>query len=188
MTAIPRSETQSLEDRVATLEAQLQDLALRPAGQEERCTIVAFSGEMDNLLACFNIACGAAAMGMEVEIFFTFWGLNALRAKRSFRHKSIWERLVAIMTPRSSHELPSSRLNLGGAGPVFFRYLMARRGIPALASMVETARDLGIRLVACEMSMGVMGVHREELIEGIDFGGAATYLESAARSKVTLFV
>ncbi|MFM7320958.1 MAG: DsrE/DsrF/DrsH-like family protein [Armatimonadota bacterium] len=177
-----------LESRVAELERQCKALAERTGGQEERCTIVAFSGEMDNLLACFNIACGAAAMGLEVEIFFTFWGLNALRRGRTFRGKSIGERMVAMMMPRSSRTLATSRLNMGGAGPVFFKYLMGRRGVSDLPTLVETARELGVRFVACEMSMGVMGIAREELIEGIDFGGAATYLDSAARSKVTLFI
>ena len=188
--AIDRAVAEAVDARLGALENQVRRLAAKPAleGQEDRCTIVAFSGEMDNLLACFNIASAAAAMGMEVSIFFTFWGINALRRSRRFRGKPLGERLVAMMLPKGPGSVATSRMNMGGMGPVFFKHLMGRRGVADLPSMIDTAKEIGVRMIACEMSMGVMGVTRDELIDGIDFGGAATYLDDAARSKITLFI
>lgn len=155
---------------------------------EDRTTIVVFSGEMDPLFGAFTIALGSVAMGMEVSMFFTFWGLNALRVGKKYSGKSIGEKMVAAMMPKGSASVPTSRMNMGGAGPVFFKHLMKQRNITTLPSMISMAQEMGVRLVACETSMGVMGVTRQELLSGIDYGGVATYLEDAAKSKVTLFI
>ncbi|MCH1495503.1 MAG: DsrE/DsrF/DrsH-like family protein [Rubripirellula sp.] len=156
--------------------------------QEDRATLVVFSGEMDTLFAACTIASGAAAMGMEVSMFFTFWGLNAIRVGRSFKGKTITEIMVACMMPGGPKSVPTSRMNMAGMGPRFFKYLMKKRNVEELPNLVELIQDLGVRMVACETSMMVMGVKREELIEGIDYGGVATYLEDAAKSKITLFI
>lgn len=155
---------------------------------EDRTTIVVFSGEMDPLFGAFTIALGSVAMGMEVSMFFTFWGLNALRVGKKYSGKTIGEKMVAAMMPRGPASVPTSRMNMGGAGPVFFKHLMKQRNITTLPSMIAMAQEMGVRMVACETSMGVMGVTREELLSGIDYGGVATYLEDAAKSKVTLFI
>lgn len=157
-------------------------------GQEDRATLVVFSGEMDTLFAACTIASGAAAMGMEVSLFFTFWGLNAIRVKKSFQGKSLVEKLMACMMPGGPASVPTSRMNMAGAGPMFLKYRMGKKNVEDLPSMVALVRELGIRIVACETSMKVMGVNREELIEGIEFGGVATYLEDASKSRITLFV
>jgi peroxiredoxin family protein len=150
--------------------------------------MVVFSGEMDPLFGAFTIALGSVAMGMEVSMFFTFWGLNALRVGKKYSGKSIGEKMVAAMMPKGPASVPTSRMNMGGAGPIFFKHLMKQRNIATLPSMIAMAQEMGVRMVACETSMGVMGVTREELLPGIDYGGVATYLEDAAKSKVTLFI
>lgn len=155
---------------------------------EDRTTMVVFSGELDPLFGAFTIALGSVAMGMEVSMFFTFWGLNALRVSKKYAGKSIGEKMVAAMLPNGPKSVPTSRMNMGGAGPIFFKYLMGQRNVESLPSMIEMAQEMGVRMVACETSMTVMGITREELLPGVEFGGVATYLEDAAKSKVTLFI
>jgi peroxiredoxin family protein len=156
--------------------------------QEDRATLVVFSGEMDTLFAACTIASGAAAMGMEVSMFFTFWGLNAIRVGKSLKGKSIGEKMVACMLPGGPASVPTSRMNMAGMGPMFFKYLMKQRNVESLPNLVELIQEMGVRMVACETSMTVMGVKRDELVAGVEFGGVATYLEDAAKSKITLFV
>ncbi len=155
---------------------------------DDRATIVAFSGDMDRLFATFAIASGAAAMGMEVSIYFTFWGLTALRVKTTFAGKSISQKMAAMVLPSGPASLPTSRMNMAGMGPAFFKMLMKQRRVQSVPEMLAMCRDLGIKIIACEMSMGVMGITREELIPDIDYGGVATYLGDASRSKITLFI
>ena len=153
-----------------------------------RATIVAFSGDMDKLFATFVIATGAAVTGMEVSIFFTFWGLNAIRQKAVLKGKGLCEKLMALMLPSGPSRLGTSRLNMFGAGPAFFRYVMKKRNVQSLPDLVAMAREAGVRLVACQTSMEVMGIRKEELIDGVEFGGVATYLADARDSKITLFI
>ena len=155
---------------------------------EDRATLVVFSGEMDTLFAACTIAVGAASMGMEVSMFFTFWGLNALKRCRKLKGKSLGGKMVALMMPSGPATVPTSRMNMAGMGPIFFKHLMKQRNVESLPDMVALVQELGVRMVACETSMGVMGLTRDELLEGIDYGGVATYLGDAARSKITLFV
>ena len=154
----------------------------------ERATIVAFSGDMDKLFATFVIATGAAATGMQVSIFFTFWGLNAIRQKALLRGKGLCEKLMALMLPSGPARLGTSKMNLFGAGPTFFRYVMRKRNVLSLPDLVAMAREAGVRLVACQTSMDVMGIRREELIDGVEIGGVATYLADARDSRITLFI
>ncbi|MDD5064402.1 MAG: DsrE/DsrF/DrsH-like family protein [Phycisphaerae bacterium] len=153
-----------------------------------RVTIVAFSGEMDKLLAAFIIATGAAAMGMEVSIYFTFWGLAALKKKTIFKGKSITEKLMGVMLPSGPSHLGTSKMNMLGMGPAFFKYIMKKKNIETLPGLIALAKDMGIRMIACEMSMEMMGISEDELIDDIDHGGVATYLADAGDSKITLFI
>jgi len=184
---------QKVNARLADVEASLKSIqgtvgTLSENCPEDRATLVVFSGEMDTLFAAFTIAVGAASMGMEVSMFFTFWGLTALRKDKTFSGKAVGEKMVAMMLPNGPHAVPTSRMNMAGMGPLFFKYLMAQRNIESLPNMIALAQELGIKMVACEMSMGVMGVTRAELLDDIDYGGVATYLGDAAKSKITLFV
>jgi peroxiredoxin family protein len=175
-----------LEHTVAGLKASVEQL--KEACPEDRCTIVAFSGDMDRLFAALTIASGAAAMGMESSMFFTFWGLSALKVKTTYAGKSVGQKMAAMMLPGGPGSVPTSRMNMAGMGPVFFKMLMKQKNVQSLPQMMEMVQELGVRIVACEMSMGVMGMSREELLPGIDYGGVATYLGDASRSKVTLFI
>ena len=152
-------------------------------------TIVVFSGDLDKAIASFIIATGAASMGRKVTMFFTFWGLNVLRKpKRVKVRKGLWERMFGLMMPRGSTKLGLSRMNLAGLGPAMIRTVMARKNIASLENMIAQARMMGIRLVACQMSMDVMGLRKEELIEGVEIGGVASYLAAAEEGNVNLFV
>ena len=175
-----------LEKTVADLKSSVE--SVREACPDDRTTIVAFSGDMDRLFAALTIASGSAAMGMDVSMFFTFWGLSALKVRTTYSGKSVGQKMAAMMLPGGPASVPTSRMNMAGMGPVFFKMLMKQKNVQALPEMMDMVQELGVRLVACEMSMGVMGISREELIPGIDYGGVATYLGDAARSKVTLFI
>jgi peroxiredoxin family protein len=170
--------------------AQLQGTVARSAAHtpEDRATLVVFSGEMDTLFAACTIAAGAASMGMEVSLFFTFWGLTALRRSTTYAGKSVGQKMAAFMLPSGPASVPTSRMNMAGMGPLFFKHLMQQKNVQSLPDMIALLRELGVRLVACEMSMGVMGITREELLPDIDYGGVATYLGDASRSKITLFI
>jgi peroxiredoxin family protein len=169
-------------------EAAGQELAAGEPPRGNRATIVVFSGDMDKVMAAFLIATGAAAMGMDATLYFTFWGLSALRKKKLLRNKSIAEKLTSLMLPSGSASLGTSKWNWLGLGPAFFRYVMRRKNIQTLPCLISLARESGVRLVACQMSMDVMGIKAEELMDGVHLGGVATYVAEARDSRITLFV
>lgn len=176
----------ALQEQIQQLQAQVD--ALRAQSPENRLSMVVFSGDLDRVLAAFVIASGAAASGMEVSMFFTFWGLTALRQKRESRGKTFLQKLMGWMTPLGTRGLGVSKMNFGGIGAKMLRTMMRQQGVPQIEEMAQMARDLGVRIVACQMSMDVMGIHKEELIDGIEVGGVATFLGDATKSKVSLFI
>jgi peroxiredoxin family protein len=176
----------ALQQQVQQLQAQLD--ALRAQSPDNRLSMVVFSGDLDRVLAAFVIASGAAASGMEVSMFFTFWGLTALRQKRESRGKTLFQKLMGWMTPVGIRGLGVSKMNFGGIGAKMLRTMMRQQGVPQPEEMAQMARELGVRIVACQMSMDVMGIHKEELIDGVEVGGVATFLGEATRSKATLFI
>jgi peroxiredoxin family protein len=153
-------------------------------------TIIVFSGDFDKMLAAFIIANGAAAMDDEVTMFFTFWGLNALRkpVKVSTTGKSPLQKAFAFMMPRGPGKLSLSTMNYGGAGRILMKRVMRQQNVTTLEELVETAREQGVKMVACTMSMDVMGLRPEELIDGVEFAGVATYLVEADEGNVNLFI
>jgi peroxiredoxin family protein len=153
-----------------------------------RATIIAFSGEMDKLIAAFIIATGAASIGMDVSVYVTFWALSALKKKNRFKGKAFTDMLTALMLPTGPDHLGTSKLNMFGAGPMFFSYVMKKKNMSSLADLIELARQTGVRIIACQTAMDVMGITREELVDDLDFGGVATYLADACDSKITLFI
>lgn len=153
-----------------------------------RATIVAFSGDMDKLMAAFIIATGAATMGMEVSVYCTFWALAALKKKTRLKGKPISEKLIAIMLPSGPAHLGTSEMNMMGIGPAFFGYVMKKKNIQSLPDLIGLARETGVRIIACQMAMDVMGILKEELIDDLDYGGVTTYMADACDSKVTLFI
>lgn len=164
-------------------------ISAEPA-RRKGATVVVFSGEMDKVMAALVIANGAAAMGGAVTLFFTFWGINALRRERPapVAGKSLLDRMFGRMLPRGLGVLPLSKMNFGGAGRRLMKHQMASKGLPDLPGLLGSARLAGVRLVVCTMSMEAMGIRAEELIDGVEFGGVADYLASAETSGANLFV
>ncbi len=162
--------------------------AAGPAGNDK--TIVVFSGDLDKVIASFVIANGALAMGRKVTLFFTFWGLNALRRPEAVpgTGKNLLEAAFAWMMPRGSRKLGLSRMQMGGIGSRLIRGIMQTKQVPSLETMMAVAIRNGARLVACQMSMELMGIRREELIDGIEVGGVAAYLEASEHADNNLFI
>jgi len=152
-------------------------------------TMVVFSGELDKAIASFIIANGAAAMGNKVTLFFTFWGLNVLRKDGPVNaDKNMMEKMFAKMMPQGSKKLPLSNMNMMGIGPKMIRGIMEKKGVDSLEELIADAVDNGVRLVACQMTMDMLGIKKEELISGVEVGGVATFLGSADESNMSLFI
>ncbi len=152
-------------------------------------TIIVFSGDLDKVLASFIIANGAAAMGRPVTMFFTFWGLTVLRRSEKVKvKKSLVEKMFGFMLPRGSTKLKLSRMNMAGMGTAMMKAIMKQKNVDSLGTLIDKAKKAGIKLVACTMSMDVMGIKPEELIDGVELGGVGAYLGDAEESNVNLFI
>jgi peroxiredoxin family protein len=162
---------------------------LRERTVDNRAALVVFSGDLDKVFAGFVIATGAAAAGLDTSMFFTFWGLAALKKKGARSgSKNVMERMFAAMTPSSTESLGTSRLNFFGMGAIMLRKMMKDKQIASLEELMQLAGELGVKLIACTMSMDAMGVGKDELIDGLEYGGVATFMADAASSRVTLFI
>ena len=172
------NKVQELEGRLAKLEKNNSQL-----------TIMLFSGDFDKVMAAIIIATGAIAMGKKVAMFVTFWGLDAIKKPgMKTSGKKFLEKMVLLMRPKGPLQLGTSKMNFGGIGPRLFRYMMGKKKVASLPSLIEIARQGGIKIIACQMTMDVMGLKKEDLLDGIEVGGAATFLGEAYRSNTTLFV
>lgn len=156
----------------------------------DRVTIVMLSGDMDRVMAAFIIATGAAAMGMRVTMFFTFWGLNALRRKRTPSVAKDWlRRTFGLLNKGGADRLPLSRFHFWGLGTGMMKRVMKEHRMPDIPELMETARDLGVRFIACTTTMGLMGIAKDTLIDGVDqLAGVTTYLAEARQGSVNLFI
>lgn len=160
-----------------------------PASEKNGKSIIVFSNDLDKTIASFIIANGAAAMGRKVTMFFTFWGLNILRkpgikgVKKDFMGK-----MFGRMMPKGSGKLSLSKLNMAGTGPKLIRHLMKKKNIASLEELIAQAQRNGVEFVACNMSMDIMGIKKEELIDGVTIGGVASFLGSAEESDMSLFI
>ena len=162
-----------------------------PVGIKRSCdkTMVVFSNDLDKALASFIIANGAASMGRKVTMFFTFWGLNILRRQEKVKvKKDLISRMFGLMMPRGSKKLSLSKMNMAGMGAKMIKYLMKKKNVDSLETLIEQARANGVKLVACRMSMDIMGIKEEELIDGVTIGGVASFLGAAEESDMSLFV
>ncbi len=160
-----------------------------PATQSKQKTLVMFSGDLDKTLAGFIIANGATAMGSQVTMFFTFWGINVLRKAESvFVSKNLIERMFGWMMPKGPNRLKLSKMHMGGMGSAMIKGIMRKKNIASLPEMIRMAQENGVRLVVCSMSMDLMGIRREELIDGVEEGGVAMYLNEAEAGNVNLFI
>ena len=150
-------------------------------------TMVVFSGDLDKAIAAFIIANGALTMDKKVTMFFTFWGLSILK-KKNLAKKSFIEKMFAMMLPKNSQDLPVSKMNFFGIGAKMIRSVMKKKNIMSLEELIKKAIDSGVNITACTMSMDVMGISKEELIDGINYGGVGQYLGEAEKSNNNLFI
>ncbi len=153
---------------------------------KEGATMVVFSGDMDKALASMIIASGAAAMGKKVTIFFTFWGLSILKKEKI--KKSGLAKMFDIMLPNGATKLPLSKMNMGGLGAKMMKSVMKQKNVDPLSEMITKANELGVKFVACTMSMDIMGVERAELFDFVEYGGVAAYLGDAEGANLNLFI
>lgn len=154
----------------------------------DKLTMVVFSGDMDKVFAAFIIATGAAASGMEVTMFFTFWGLKAIQ-KGNLTGKGLLGKMIGLMNRGGIERIGPSRFNFGGLGRGLFKKMMKDKNVVGLSELLETAIDLDVKLYACKMSMDVMEIAKEDIIEQVSgFMGVAGYIKEASESGVTLFV
>ena len=157
--------------------------------QQNKMSLIVFSNDLDKALAAFILATGAASSGMDVTMYFTFWGLALLRKKNYKRKgKSLVERMFGMMLPEGAADTRLSKMNFLGAGTSMMKSIMRKKEIFQLNDLMDMAQKLNVRIVACTTSMEMMGIKREELIDGIDIGGVATYLGNARESSVSLFI
>ena len=177
--------------QVKALVRKQQPKACAPVqqGGAENKTIVVFSDDLDKALASFVIANGAASTGKKVSMFFTFWGLNIIKkSQKPAVEKDIWGCMFSWMLPSDSKALKLSQMNMMGIGSKMMRFLMKKKKIDSLESLIAQAREQGVEFIACTMSMDVMGVKQEELLDDVTLGGVATYLERTEEANLNLFI
>ena len=163
-------------------------MAQEKLAAQKKAAIVVFSGDMDKVFSAFIIATGAAAAGMDTTLFFTFWGLKAIQ-KGNRTGKGLMGKMLGLMNRGGLHRLGPSRFNFGGMGRWMFKKMMADKGVVSLEELRETAIDLGVHILACKMSMDVMEIAREDLIDEVeDVVGVAKFVKEAADSAIQLFI
>ncbi|MBI4406141.1 MAG: FAD-dependent oxidoreductase [Deltaproteobacteria bacterium] len=170
------------------LHSQSKETSLETSRTNSK-TFVVFSGDLDRVLAAFILANAAADMGDKVTLFFTFWGLNALRRNEKVKvSKGAISRMFGLMMPKGPERLKLSKMNMAGLGTAMMKKIMNDKGVDSLPTLMENARHKGVRLIACSMSLEVMGLKPEELLPGVEVAGAATFLAQASKSNATLFL
>ncbi len=153
-------------------------------------TIVLFSGELDKAMAAFIISTAAASMGMKVNIFFTFWGLNVIKKKSGLiKGTGLMQKMMNFMNYGHARRLATTKMNMLGAGPAMLKAMMKKKRVPSLPELIELALRMGVKLHPCEMSARVMGLGREDFLDECeDFLGAVSYMDEAKKSDVNLFI
>lgn len=187
--AAREAKLEEIEKQLAALSGRVE--ALDKAAPENKLSMIVFSGDLDKVLASFVIATGAVAMGMDVVMFFTFWGTPVLRDKnKSAGGKDLMGKMFGTMLPKGSCEVKLSKMNMGGMGTKMMKSLMKKKNVASLEQMMELAAELGVQIYVCEMSMDLMGFKREEMIEypNLTYCGVAKFLDEAAGSRVQLFI
>jgi peroxiredoxin family protein len=182
-------DMQNFETQFEELKAQVDALSKKTV--DNKLSMVVFSGDLDKVLAAFVIATGAVAMGMDVVMFFTFWGTPVLRDKqKKVGGKDVMGKMFGAMLPTGTGDVKLSNMNMGGMGTAMMKSLMKKKNVASLEEMLDLAEELGVRIYVCEMSMDLMGFQRDEFIDykSLDFAGVATFLQEAANSKVQLFI
>ena len=157
--------------------------------EKKRTTIVLFSGDYDKAMAAYIIANGAAAYDHEVTIFHTFWGINALRKQEQVEvKKGFLEKMFGKMMPRGAEKLGLSKMQMLGMGPKMIKHVMDKHNALTLTQLIEMAQEQDIKLVSCTMTMDLLGLQKEELLDGVEYAGVAAYLADAENGNVNLFI
>jgi len=180
---------ENIEKQLAELKSRIEVLDKKTT--EPKVSMIVFSGDLDKVLASFIIATGSVAMGMEVVMFFTFWGTPVLRDKnKSVGGKAIMGKMFGTMLPKGTGAVTLSQMNMGGMGTAMMKSLMKKKNVATLEQMLDMAEELGVKIYVCEMSMDLMGFKREEMIDynGLEFCGVAKFLEEANNSRIQLFI
>lgn len=183
------NQNEDIQKQIVELKAQIESLSKE--SPENKLSMIVFSGDLDKTLASFIIATGAVAMGMDVVMFFTFWGTPVLRDKeKKVGGKDIMGKMFGTMLPTGPDGLKLSKMNMGGMGTTMMKALMKKKNVASLDQMLELAAELGVRIFICEMSMDLMGFKREEMIDypNLTYCGVAKFLEEAQNSKIQLFI
>ena len=186
----------NVEGNMENIEKQLAELKSRvevldKKATEPKVSMIVFSGDLDKVLASFVIATGSVAMGMDVVMFFTFWGTPVLRDKnKRVGGKDTMGKMFGTMLPKGTGAVKLSQMNMGGMGTAMMKSLMKKKNVASLEQMLEMAEELGVKIYVCEMSMDLMGFKREEMIDynGLEFCGVAKFLEEASNSRIQLFI
>lgn len=183
------SDLQGLQEQLDRLRKEMDQV--KKAGQEDKMSMVLFSGDLDKALAAFIIATGSVAMGMDAVIFLTFWGTPLFRKKdKVVSGKDLMGQMFGWMLPKGASKATLSKMNMGGMGTVMLKDLMKKKNVASLEQMIDMAGQLGVKVYICEMSMDLMGFKREEMIDypELQYAGVATFLAEAKNSKVQLFL
>jgi len=170
---------EQLETRLAEVEAQIPS---------DRITIVVFSGDLDRVIAALIIGSGALAMGYEVSYYFTFWGITAVKESKTLSGKSLYEKMMTLMTPVGTEGLGVSKMNFFGIGARMLRTMMKQNNVESVESMFQMIREMGATMYSCTMSQDVMGIEASELIDGMVDAGVGTMVSEGIDSKFTLFI
>lgn len=176
-----------VEREIADLKARLEE---RP-GAKNKLSMIVFSGDLDKHIAAMIIATGAAAMGMEVVLFYTFWGTAALRdPRKKAPGKDLLSRMFGLMLPKGRDRLTLSKMHMAGAGTAMIKGLMRKKNVASLGELYDIAGSLGVKIYVCEMSMDLMGFKAAEIVDypGLEYVGVATFLAHAKESSVQLFL
>jgi peroxiredoxin family protein len=180
---------EALDKHVAELREKVETLSKE--SPENKLSMIVFSGDMDKVLASLVIATGAVAMGMDVVMFFTFWGTPLLRdKKKKVGGKDFMGKMFGAILPKGACEVKLSKMNMGGMGTAMMKSLMKKKNVASIEEMLDLAAELGVRIYVCEMSMDLMGFKREEMIDypHMNFCGVAKFMEEAKNSKIQLFI
>jgi peroxiredoxin family protein len=179
---------EQLQEQIDALQKKVENLE---NNRKDQLSIAVVSGDMDKVLAAMVISIAAAAMDTQVKLFFSFWSLSALRdPKKSPKGKDIISKMFGIMLPKGKDKLKLSNMNMCGMGPVMIKMLMKKQNVMSLDQMFKEAGELGIEITVCEMSMGLMGFKKEEMIDypNLRYAGAATFVADAGESAMQLFI
>lgn len=180
------NNAEDLEKRVAALESKVAHVP-----SENRLCLICFSGDLDKVISSFILATGAAASGMKVTLFFTFWGVSALKKKKLPKvEKTFLQRMFAMMLPKRSEKLPLSQLNMGGIGAKLIRHIMKTEKVASLEEMMEAAEALDVEINVCEMTMGLLGIKKEEIMDysNLKYCGVASFIDKASKGKMSMYI